>query len=288
MPLTIKIKVIRCLSLLAVSASFLMLSGCVSSPYEYGTGRIDIDSQLSPPMDQQYFIGEPHAFLDKSDWIWPGSLISKLILWDASVDSHQISEETIAAVKLFIEENDLSNVQVLINCYKPGNQWQRLFKNKTVHPFWRFTFGIFSVAGYTIMPGRFFGGDAYNPYTNTIYLYSDNPGIALHEAGHAKDFGRRRMKGTNAFIYSLPLAALYYEAKATSDALSYINDKKINGSLYDAYKILYPAYGTYVGGSLGSFANEPYLVQLGIVIPAHIIGRVKGAMADDFEDDEYR
>ena len=40
---------------------------------------------------------------------------------------------------------------------------------------------------YTIFPGRVFGGDRYNPFTNTINLYSDHPSIALHEAAHAKD-----------------------------------------------------------------------------------------------------
>lgn len=265
------------ISVFVLTVAFL--TGCVSSPYEYGTGRMDIDLPLSPPMKQQYYIGEPHAFLDKSDWIWPGSLLAKLILWDASVDSHQISDETIAVLKKYMNDNDLRNVQVLINTYKPGNQWRRLFKNRTVAPGWRYTLGILSVASYTALPGRFFGGDAYNPYTNTIYLYSDNPAIALHEAGHAKDFGRRRLKGTNAFVYTLPLAALYYEAKATNDALSYLEDKMQYGEQGDAYDILYPAYGTYLGGGFADFSSEPLAAQLLVVIPAHIAGRIKGAIA---------
>lgn len=257
------------------------LLACASSPYSYGTGRMEIDEARSPPMAQQYYQGEPHEFLDHADWIWPGSLFGKLILWDASVDSHQISDETIAELKQYIEENDLRNVQVLINTYKPGNQWQRLFKNRTVHPAWRYTLGILSVVGYCALPGRFFGGDAYNAYTNTIYLYSDNPGIALHEAGHAKDFGRREMKGTHAFIYSLPLAALYYEAKASDDALDYLLDKSDSEGLKDAYKILYPAYGTYLSGSLLRNSSEPFAAQLVLAIPAHIAGRIAAARVVD-------
>lgn len=261
-----------------------LTSGCVSSPYQYGTGRLATDMPLSPPMEQQFFVGEPHAFLDHADWIWPESLLRKLMLLDASIDSHQISEETIAALRHYMDENELHNVQVLVNCYKPGNQWMRLFRNRTVGGGWRFTLGILSVASYTIMPGRFFGGDAYNPYTNTIYLYSDNINVALHEAGHAKDFGRRRMKGTNAAIYSLPLAALYYEANASSDVLSYLHDKQAMSQQAEAYKDLYPAYGTYVAGSLVRNSSDPLVAQMVLVIPAHIAGRVAAALVDKEEE----
>ncbi|MEX1033751.1 MAG: hypothetical protein WDZ30_10365 [Cellvibrionaceae bacterium] len=263
-----------------------LLVGCASSPYEHGTGRMDVDLPLSPSMEQQFYIGEPHGFLDHADWIWPESLLRKLILWDASIDSHQISEQTISALRQYIEENDLRNVQVLVNCYKPGNQWRRLFKNRTVGGGWRFTLGILSVVYYTIMPGRFFGGDAYNPYTNTIYLYSDNVNVALHEGGHAKDFGRRESKGLHAAIYSLPLAPLYYEAKATNDALSYLKDRQEHEQRAEAYRDLYPAYGTYVAGSLVRNASEPLTAQLLLVIPAHVVGAIAAAVAVDEEPDE--
>lgn len=262
--------------------SLLLVSGCVSAPYQYGTGRIEQDLLDSPRMDQQYYQGEPNDFLDASDWIWPGSLIGKLLLWNTKVDSHQISDETIDALKIYIDENDLRNVQVLINCYKPGNQWKRLFRNKTIHPFWRYTLGIVSVAGYTVLPGRFFGGDSYNPYTNTINLYSDNVAVAIHEAGHAKDFGRRELKGTNAFIYALPLASLYYEGVASSDALSYFNDKHQTDNLKKGYEILYPAYGTYIGGNLAGNATNTAL-QYVLVIPAHIAGRIASWSVDEEE-----
>lgn len=274
-------RVLRRLFLAGSLASTALVTACVSTPYEYGTGRLAVDTPLSPPMEQQFYIGAPHAFLDHADWIWPESLLRKLMLLDASIDSHQISEETIYALQQYMVENELHNVQVLVNCYKPGNQWKRLFKNRTVGAGWRFTLGMLSVASYTIMPGRFFGGDAYNPYTNTIYLYSDNINVALHEAGHAKDFGRRELKGTNAAVYSLPFAALYYEALASNDAVSYLNDKRDTFQRKEAYKDLYPAYGTYVAGNLVRNSSEPLAAQMVLVIPAHIAGRIAAALVDD-------
>ncbi|HVF15778.1 MAG TPA: hypothetical protein VNA21_02675, partial [Steroidobacteraceae bacterium] len=104
----------------------------------------------------------------------------------------------------------------------------------------RFTIGFASVVGYTILPGRFFGGDAYNPFTNNVYLCSNESAIALHEAGHSKDFGRRKFKGTHAALYQLPLASLYHKAKATGDAIGYLRSRDLDAEK-DAYDLLYRA-----------------------------------------------
>jgi hypothetical protein len=118
------------------------------------------------------------------------------------------------------------------------------------------------------MPGRFFGGDHYNPYTNTLSLYSDDFAVALHEGGHAKDFSRRTYKGLNAALYSLPGAALYYEGVATSDALTYLDDNCRFEDEKSAYKKLHPAYGTYVGGTFLKDSGVGFLMA----IPGHITG----------------
>jgi hypothetical protein len=264
----------RILRMVTLIGCALTASACVTAPYKYGTGRIAEDSANSPPMQQQLLFGKPNKILDAADWYWPESLLGKLFLWNKNIDSHQISDSTIDALKVYLKENELTNVQVVVNGYYPGNQWKRLFKNRTVGAGWRYTLGIVSVVSYTILPGRFFGGDAYNPYTNTINLYSDEAVIALHEAGHSKDFGSREYKGLNAALYALPFVSLYYEANATSDALSYLNCRDSEREK-EAYKLLYPAWSTYVSGNFGRFSENPlwYLS----VIPGHIAGRVKAA-----------
>lgn len=263
------------LTVLMSCMAVALCSGCASNPYQYGTGRMDIDLANSPPMQHQFYLGRPNAFLDASGWIWPGSLLSKLLLWDKNIDSHRIDQTTVDDLRTYLHANNLRNVQVLVNAYEPGNQWSRLFKNHTVGAGWRYTLGVLSVTRYTVLPGRFFGGDAYNPYTNTIYLYSNEPSVALHEGGHAKDFGRRNLKGTNAALYSLPFAALYYEARATNDALGYLRCQRDTKAQKDADKLLYPAYATYIGGSVGQVIAAPVLYLA--VIPGHIAGHIAAA-----------
>ena len=80
---------------------------------------------------------------------------------------------------------------------------------------------LYEVITYTILPGRLFGGDHYNPFTNTIHLYSGHASIALHEGAHAKDSAESPFPGLYAASRMLPLVPLYQEGVATGDALGY-------------------------------------------------------------------
>lgn len=275
--MVLSVRALRRCTLLAISLLvWLLFTGCASRPYSYGDPVIS--SELAPRLvnDQQFYVGNPHPFLDASDWIWPGSLLAKLVLWNADIDSHEIDPDVVAAVAVYLARNNLDDVMVLVNTYRPGIQFKRLFTNREVGAFWRYTLGFLSVVNYTILPGRFFGGDHYNPYTNTISLFSNDLSVALHEAGHAKDFNRRRAKGWYAFSYSLPFVSLHHEAVASNDALSYLNDQCAFREQKDGYRTLHPAYATYVGGNFSFLLPEQYLGYF-VTIPGHITGNIAAA-----------
>jgi hypothetical protein len=270
-------RVLLCLCLLPI---LLGGSGCATAPYHYGTDQEYIHGYRLPAGEPQISFGTPHGFLDASGWIWPGSLMGKLLLWNHKMDSHIVSTQTVAAIRQYLADNDLRDVKVRINDYCVGDEWRRTFRNKAIAPGWRYTFGFLSWLEYTIMPQRFFGGDNYNPYSNTINIYSDLKPVVLHESGHSKDFAGRTYKGTYAAAYGVvPFFNLYPEAKASSEALSYLQAQADTATFKEAYALLYPAYGTYIGGAFGNYLAFPwnYAVQVSVVIPAHIVGRVKAA-----------
>ena len=256
-----------------------LATGCATSPYHYGLNKSAAPQVALPKGEPQIVRGEPNKILDAADWIWPDSLLGKLVLWNWKVDRHHISAETEAAIATYLERNNLTAVKVRLNQYDPGDEWKRLTTNTSVGIGWRYTLGAFATLGYTLLPGRILGGDNYNPYTNTINIYSDIPAIALHEAGHAKDSANKTYPGTYAAIYTIPLVPLWHESQATGDVIGYLKANNELAGEREAYHILYPAYGTYVGGSFAQFLGYPwnYAVQAGAVIPGHIIGRVKGA-----------
>jgi len=242
--------------------------------------RIDITRQyIAPELIQANSLpierGKPRPVIDTIGWVF--GIPSKLLLWNRKVENHDISEETEHVLAGYLEANNLQHVKVRLNQYRPLDDFRRLTKNRSVAWPWRYTFGAFSVLGEAIVPGRLFGGDHFNPFTNTVHLYSDVPAISLHEAAHAKDFSRRRFQGTYAALYALPIVPLYHESIATSDVLDYgetnLHDPELQRQ---AYNVLYPAYGTYVGGAAGTiFPPIAFPAYYGSVAASHLAGRLQ-------------
>lgn len=259
------------LSLLIVGSCLLV--GCCAplTPRSIPTDRLLLSEQLrdgSPQVQR----GEKRKVIDAVGWVI--GIPDKLILWNRRIDNHNVSQRTEDVVTEYLVANSLDTTRVRINQYAPRDDWRRLVQNKRVAAPWRYTFGAVATLTETVLPGRLIGGDHYNPYTDTIHLYSDVPAIALHEAGHAKDFARRKYKGTYAAAYILPGAPLYHESIATADALAYSQMNSPPLEHREAYNVLYPAYGTYVGSALGTgiprYANPLYY---GSVVGGHIWGR---------------
>ncbi|MBX3423991.1 MAG: hypothetical protein KF752_20730 [Pirellulaceae bacterium] len=258
------------------AALFLTVSGLGCTPITPRPIRATRVYQ-SPRMvsDQpQIQRGQRRPIIDGVGWLV--GIPGKILLWDRRVDNHSIGAETEQSIAQYIAVNDLSTVRVRLNQYRPLEDWERLIRNDSTGVLWRLTFGTVSVLGETLLPGRIFGGDHYNPYTDTIHLYSDIPAIALHEGGHAKDFARRRWKGTYAFAYALPVVPLYHESIASSDVLAYLEAHGTTADQAAAARILYPAYGTYVGNAAGTFApSYGGLLYYGSLIAGHALGRSK-------------
>ncbi|MFM9960966.1 MAG: hypothetical protein ACKV2Q_07055 [Planctomycetaceae bacterium] len=251
------------------------ISGCATTPYAYGSAqRYRTSPELEARNDPQIERGQPHKLLDSVGWVW--GIPDKIILWDRRIANHRIGSQTEAEIADYLAKNELTSVKVRLNQYHPGDDWRRLTANDSVGAGWRYTLGTLSVLGETILPGRVFGGDHFNPFTNTIHIYSDVPAVAVHEAGHSKDFAQREWKGTYAAAYLLPGAPLYHEAQATNDALGYLLTESDEQTQRDAYEILYPAYGTYVGGALGGVFGG-YGTYFASVLGGHVLGRIKSA-----------
>jgi hypothetical protein len=268
-----------------------MLAACVRVPYSYTSYVEKPDTLRLKEGEPQIARGEPVPVVDGlGHYVF--SLPSKLLLWNWRVDNHRISPETEETIAAYLKANALRQVKVRLNQYAPRDEWRRLVRNSAMPGFWRYTFGVLTCAEYTALPGRLFGGDCYNPYTNSVNIYSDHRAIALHECAHAKDFaGRsRRMKGWYSFMRLLPIVPLYQEGIATGDAIGYVRDvgdAEDAGDVGDArlekssYKILYPAYCTYIAGEGLRWVNVQwwvsYAVTYAAVIPGHIVGRIKAA-----------
>jgi hypothetical protein len=259
-----------------------MPAACARVPYPYTSYAEKPDTLRLREGEPQIARGEPVPVVDAlGHYVF--SLPSKLLLWNWRVDNHRISPETEETVAAYLKANGLRQVKVRLNQYEPRDEWRRLVRNSAMPGFWRYTFGVLTCAEYTALPGRLFGGDCYNPYTNSVSIYSDHRAIALHECAHAKDFaGRSRgMKGWYSFMRLLPIVPFYQEEIATGDAIGYVRDIEDGRLEKSSYKILYPAYCTYIAGEGLRWVRVQwwvsYAVTYAAVIPGHIVGRIKAA-----------
>jgi hypothetical protein len=270
--------IVRCLA----AAISVLATGCATVPYRYGVGIEAPDTLQLRPGEPQVERGRPNSLVDGVGWVF--GIPSKVLLLDRRMDNHDISRDTETALCAYLATNSLRNVKVRLNRWDPADEWGRLFRNRAVGWGWRYTFGVVEALRYTLVPGRLFSGllaasDHFNPLTNTINLYSDHPAVALHEGAHAKDSAGRTYKGTYAFVMSLPVLALWPETLATGDAIGYLRAEKQTQREKKAYAILYPAYATYVGGAVSSFAGTDWYT-VAAVVPGHIVGRIKASEVD--------
>ena len=102
----------------------------------------------------------------------------------------------------------------------------------------------------------------------------------------------------------LPIVPLYQEGIAAGDAIGYVRDVGDIGDVGDAgdvgdvgdtrlekssYKILYPAYCTYIAGEGPRWVRVQwwvsYAVTYAAVIPGYIVGRIKAATVEEQVDD---
>ncbi len=152
---------------------------------------------------------------------WFTGIWAKMLMLNSHVNNHDLTAPTKEKLIAYLEENELQDVLIRVNQYDPKGEWRRLRQNDRLAPGYKYTMGMLSLAGYTLFPGRVFGGDEYNPYTNSLYINSDVAAIALHEAAYAKDIHARWFPGTYAFVNEVPMLAMWRHTYGVNDVLGY-------------------------------------------------------------------
>lgn len=198
------------------------------------------------PANPQFERGMPFPPLDIF-----GDLLSKiyqLLLWNRKYGNHRISRETESVMSDFVSEYELEDVKVRINQWAPHKEIGRLITNENIA--WPYKILFFPSTLIASIIGRPFGGflisDYYDPASNTVHIFSDDSAIALHEAGHAKDFADQKYKGTYGLVRMVPGVNLVQESLATDEAFYYFEKSGRYEEYIRAHKVLYPAYATYM------------------------------------------
>ncbi len=253
--------------------------GCATTPYQFGRFHPDQPDgvALQPIVIER---GGNYPTLDRIGRIV--GFPARLLTLNKKVNNHDISPETLDKLLLYLEQNDLTDVYVAVNQYSPRDQWRRLQENDHISPVWRYSVGTLTWLGYTLFPSRVFGGDRYNPFTNSLILSSDVPAMVLAEAAYAKDIHSQRLPGTYAAIFNdLPVLSVWRQSKAVCDVLSYARLQADWPLEKQTYQVLYPHLGAGLVGPVGPLV-QPYgpFISLGGVLAGHVTGRTVAALLE--------
>jgi hypothetical protein len=258
----------------------LVSSACATPPEIYVLPEEHYRSQQAEltEADAQLERGRPLAPLDLLNH-WVLSLPTKLLLLNWHLLDHRLEPEGEAILRHYLELNGLREVKVRHNQYAPLDELSRLARNSDVGWPYRYTLGLVTWLRYTLFPDRLFagvpligGGDHFNPFTNTIHVYSSDVAVLIHEAGHAKDYLEHDSRGTSfALARLVPVVDLLQEARASSDAIQYLQCIREMDHELHAYRALIPAYSTYIAG----YFEGGLIVTLPIVAAGHVSGRLQ-------------
>ena len=245
------------------------------------------------------------------------SIRSKILFLNSKINSGNVSKETIGKMRDFLHENGLHDVSVSVNQYKPQEVWRRTFTNPKTSLLSKCTAGVVFGLLETLLIPKLSGiaCDHYNPYSNTVHLFSDDLATALHECGHAKDVNERANPGlygaialinytsddedwANHPIFFAVLKSvsvgqscltLYQEYKATDNAIAHLRVKNLNVELKRSFKVLVPSFAAYCANAVLTKTNTtikisewlkisvPNISFIGFMVAGHIIGQILAA-----------
>lgn len=259
-----------------------LVGGCAAKPYRYGgVYHTDRDAPLKEG-ETQIERGRPAPVIDTVGWII--GVPAKILMLNCRADNHNISPETEGSIHEYLARNDLDKVKVRLNEYDPCGEWNRLKNNESIVWPVRYTIGTLSVIGYTVFPGRIWGRDQYNPFTNTVNIYSDDAGLALYEAGYAKDYAQRKYKGLYAVGYVVPGVGLWQEFQASGDSMKFIEENGSPDEVRGGYRSISPTFAYHALTPFASWTDFP--VTLTALAAGHVSGQFKALSVQDINFEE--
>ena len=246
-------------------------NGCASLPYRYGNSRW---GDGAPDAEVVYEYGKPQKTLDNIAWLT--GIWSRILPLNSHVNNRNLTEETKEKLTAYLEENELTDVLIRVNQYDPKGEWRRLRENHHVAAGWRYSAGVISLIHYSVIPGRVFGGDQYNPFTNTLYLNSDVSAVVLHEAAYAKSIHAQWLPGSYAVVNGLPVMSLWRHTQGVNDILGYAQTNEDWTVERETYRVVYPQMGVRSMSLTGAFVPfwDGLLLRAGGAAAGHATGYV--------------
>lgn len=278
--------------LLSVSCILWNCVGCVQSTYRYGISNEHLKANL-PQTPNVISVGGEHPNIDRLEKVvqYPRREFRKWFPPKDPFEQLPIDEQrqiAVATASNYLDNNDLKGVFIDVREYDPHKQWHRLVENKRVSPVWKYTLGSVYHVGYSILPGRAFGYDRYDPFTNTLSINSARPSNTLFTAGYVKKLYDERYPGTYVAASFLPIMPLIRDTSIANDVLTYSHVQQEWRLKQELYPLV---YGRLVGDVVSqatslipSMAYMPFYMSPLLTRAGRVTGKVTGTAIADHEE----
>lgn len=236
------------------AANFLLMSGCIQKTYRYGIVNQDLLATL-PRTPNLITVGSDHPRIDSIERTvqYPKKTYRK---WFPPAkpegDPEVLRLQAVETATDYLDDNGLMGVYVDVREYNPREQWRRLQTNTRISPFWKYTGGAVYHLGYCVFPGRAFGRDSYNSYTNTLSVNSTSSAKSILQAGYVKKLYDQRYPGTYIAANWLPIVPLFRDKAIADDVLTYTRMKES----WPLERELFPQVYAQMGGDTVSQATS--------------------------------
>lgn len=144
------------------------------------------------------------SFFHTRCWRKLTTIPSKILYWNSKYASGNVSDETIQALRRYLDEEGLHDTCIAVEQYKPQREWSRVMHNPKTSTLAKYTIGVWDALAETFLPSKYFAGDHYAPQSNTIYLNSDDPSLAIRMGGYAKDYNSRKNPSLYELVDKIP------------------------------------------------------------------------------------
>ncbi len=257
-------------------------SGCIQKTYRYGIANQELLATL-PQTPNLITVGGHHPRIDSIEQTvqYPAKVFRRWFSPSKPFeDPDTLRLQAVQSATDYLDDNGLKGVYVDVREYNPREQWNRLQNNRNISPFWKYTGGSLYHVGYCVLPGRAFGVDSYNGFTNTLSINSTSPANSLLRAGYVKKLYDQRYPGTYIAANWLPILPLVRDASIANDVLTYARLKQ----QWPVEKDLLPQVYAQLGGDTVSqatslipgFAYMPFYLKPVLSGAGRVAGGVTG------------
>ncbi len=197
-----------------------------------------------------------------------------------------ISDETVALVRKFVQDEKLEDVHVEWRHRNSSEEWQRLKQNGRISPIVRYSAGSLHWTLANLHPPFFPRKTHYDPYSDTIYLQTNDPVPILAELAMAKTLRQSALPGGQAVAANLPVLSIYTRVVVAREVQAFARKMDDWELEKQSYRDLYP--GLFSGAGVVTAAFVPFYAMPLIGLGGMAVGMVMGEAAIQMREAEIR